>query len=79
MQLIWHACDVVAHIEVHHPKLANSMWGERRGCFQQSKQGITPEVSSMNILDLFHINNKLDQVHETPEQQPAKCGSLCYL
>ena len=24
------ACDV---IEVRHPKLANAMWGERRGCF----------------------------------------------
>ena len=23
------ACNVVAHIEVRHPKLANAMWGEK--------------------------------------------------
>lgn len=50
------ACDVVAHIEVSHPKLANAMWGERRGCFQQPKQGITPEVSPMHEYFII-INN----------------------
>lgn len=47
------ACDVVAHIEVRHPKLANAMWGEKRGCFQQPEQGITPEVSPIYNFDII--------------------------
>ena len=38
------ACDVVGHTEVRHPKHANAMWREKRGCFQQPKQGVIPEV-----------------------------------
>jgi hypothetical protein len=36
------ACDVVAHIEVRTPKLAKAMWGDRRGCFEKTKN---PKVS----------------------------------
>lgn len=38
------ACDVVAHIEVREPKLADAMWGERRGCFEKPIPGVVPEV-----------------------------------
>lgn len=37
-------CDIVAHIEARQPKLANAMWGDRRGCFEKPRPGITPEV-----------------------------------
>ncbi len=39
------ACDVVAHIEVRDPALANAMWGEKRGCFEIPKKDTIPEVS----------------------------------
>lgn len=39
------ACDVVAHIEAREPLLANTMWSDRRGCFEKPKPRVTPEVS----------------------------------
>lgn len=36
------ACDVVAHLEVREPKLANAMWAKRRGCFEEPKVGNYP-------------------------------------
>ena len=49
------ACDVVAHIEVRYPKLANAIWAEKCGCFQQPKQGIMPEVSPINIIHFVNF------------------------
>ena len=44
------ACDVVAHLEVRDPRLAKSMWGERRGCFEKPKINKDPEVSCCYII-----------------------------
>ena len=49
------ACDVTAHVEVRHPKLANALWGERRGCFQKPHPRNDPQVC-------IHIDN----YHSTP-------------
>ena len=38
------ACDVVAHIEARDPQLANALWGERRGCFEEPSKRVTPKV-----------------------------------
>ena len=50
------ACDVVAHVEVREPKLANAMWGDRRGCFQQPVPGIPPKVTATIFLKIYHDN-----------------------
>ena len=41
------ACDVVAHVEV---KLANAIWGDKRGCFQRPVPGIPPKVTATIFL-----------------------------
>ena len=38
-------CDVAAHVEVRHPKLATALWGERRACFQKPHPRNDPQVS----------------------------------
>ena len=43
-------CDVVAHVEIREPKLANAMWGNRRGCFQRPVPGIPPKVTATIFL-----------------------------
>lgn len=54
------ACDVVDHVEVRLPQLANAMWGERRGCFQKPIVGVKPEVScNTGILRHSLINVKM--------------------
>ena len=50
------ACDVTAHVEVHHPKLANALWGERRGCFQKPHPRNDPQVC-------IHIDNYYGTPH----------------
>ena len=40
------ACDVIAHIECQRPQLAQSLWGERRGCFEKPVTGASPQVLS---------------------------------
>lgn len=50
------ACDVVAHVEVREPKLANAMWGDRRGCFQRPVPGIPPKVTATIFLITHHDN-----------------------
>ena len=54
-------CDVVAHVEVREPKLANAMWGDRRGCFQRPVPGIPPKVNNYTatILIMHHDNNNI--------------------
>ncbi len=34
------ACDVAAHLEARLPKLANAIWGDRRGCFEEPKRQV---------------------------------------
>ena len=36
------ACDVATHVQVREPKLADVLWGERRGCFEIPKEGVVP-------------------------------------
>lgn len=38
------ACDVVAHTEAREPHLANSLWGDRRGCFEKPTTDSLPKV-----------------------------------
>ena len=42
------ACDVVTHIEARDPQLANTLWGERRGCFEKPSKRVTPKVAMSN-------------------------------
>ena len=50
------ACDVTAHVEVRHPKLANALWGERRACFQNPHPRNDPQVC-------IHIDNYYSTPH----------------
>ena len=50
------ACDVTAHVEVRHPKLANALWGKRRACFQKPHPRNDPQVC-------IHIDNYYSTPH----------------
>lgn len=38
------ACDVVVHMEVREPRLASTLWGDRRGCFEVPSTFTSPKV-----------------------------------
>ena len=38
------ACDVAAHLEVRHPKLATALWQDRRACFEKPHPRNDPQV-----------------------------------
>ena len=58
------ACDV-AHMEVRAPKLARALWGERQGCFEKPKTGMSPKVRLAviyyGLLDLRRMINPFNE------------------
>ena len=50
------ACNVTAHVEVCHPKLANALWGERRACFKNHILRMTHRfVFTLTTIIALHI------------------------